>query len=62
MRTSSDAYGYFETGYTFSYACTPFELEISAPGYAKQRLTFYPPLYGFDDELPEIVTVTLQAR
>lgn len=55
----SDEHGYFETESVFSYACSQFQVEISAEGYQKQQLTFYPPGKEFSDELPETLDITL---
>ncbi|MBI5957804.1 MAG: carboxypeptidase regulatory-like domain-containing protein [Chloroflexi bacterium] len=58
----SDERGYFETPSAYSFACTPFEVRVSAAGYQTQNLTFYPPGEEWPDELPESLTITLIAR
>ena len=56
----SDETGYFETESAYSYACTPFTVEISSLGYVSQTLRYAPPYEGFADELPDEITIQLQ--
>jgi len=56
----SDETGYFETESVYSYACTPFTVEISSLGYVTQTLRYAPPYEAFADELPDEITIQLQ--
>jgi hypothetical protein len=57
----SDQTGYFQTDSVFSYACTKFEVDASAPGYQLQPMTFYPPANeGWPNLLPSELRITLQ--
>lgn len=61
VQATSDGQGFFETASVFSYACTSFQVEISASGYQTQRLTFYPPGEQWPGELPSELNLTLIA-
>jgi hypothetical protein len=53
--------GYFETDSTFSYGCTPFQVEVSVEGFESKTLAFYPPAgEGWPTELPDEITIQLQ--
>jgi hypothetical protein len=56
----SDANGYFETDSVSSFACTPFEVHVSAVGYTSYRTMYYPPGEEWPHELPDEITVTLK--
>jgi hypothetical protein len=58
----SDEIGHFATQNVSSFACTPFDVEISAPSFQDQKSTFYPPGEQWPDELPESLTITLSAN
>ena len=62
VEATSDQSGYFETEYVFSYACTPFEIEISAEGYQLQTLTHEPPGEQWPNELPDNLSITMQKQ
>jgi hypothetical protein len=51
--------GYFETEGVFTFACYQFTIEISAPGYQDQRVTYHPPGGGWPDEIPKSLIITL---
>lgn len=61
LNATSNSEGYFETDSAFSYACTAFQVQVSAEGYASTTLTFYPPTAeGWKGELPSPLRVELQ--
>ncbi len=62
LQTITDDNGNFKTASAFSYACTPFKVEVSAEGYQTKTFTYYPPGEGFSDELPSSITVQLRSN
>jgi hypothetical protein len=60
MTVTSGGSGYFETEATSSFACTPFEVVVSAEGYKTHQETFYPPGEEWPHKLPPEVTFTLE--
>ncbi len=60
-QVTSDEDGYFESESAFSYACTVFQVEVSAAGFETINLSYYPPGSEFTDEsvLPPQITVQL---
>jgi hypothetical protein len=57
---TSDASGHFETESASSFACTPFEVTISADGYKPIQDSYYPPGEEWPHELPPEVTIALE--
>ena len=62
VTTTSDVNGHFETEAASSFACTPFEVVVSAEGYKTHQETFHPPGKEQVYELPPEVTFTLEAN
>jgi hypothetical protein len=57
----SDTFGSFVTESAGSYACTPFQVEVSADGYETVMLEYYPMGEDFPGELPYVITVQMVA-
>src|SRR5690349_17664137 len=57
VMATSDASGYFETESASSFACTPFEVTISADGYKTIQDSYYPPGEEWPHELPPELTI-----
>jgi nitrate reductase NapE component len=61
FQVNTDEDGYFLTSPANSFACTPFQVEVSAEGYETVTLQYYPVGEDFPDELPDVITVQLTA-
>jgi nitrate reductase NapE component len=53
--------GHFLTETANSFDCKPFQVEVRAEGFETMRLQYYPPLHGWPNELPDVITVQLAA-
>jgi hypothetical protein len=60
ITATSDANGYFETESVSSFACTLFEVIVSAEGYKTFPEQYYPPGEEWPHELPPEVTIALE--
>jgi hypothetical protein len=57
----SDMSGHFETEAATSYACTYFQLVVTAAGFKSYSVTYVPPGEQWPDELPAEMIVTLES-
>lgn len=61
VTAQSDENGHFETERVMSFACTTFEVLVSANGFKSYTTTYYPPGEQWPNELPAEITITLES-